>query len=71
MLRTLLFGVIAAVAGRQLYKSGALKRFGEDFNRRLDARRAERGSSMTRSGTGMAGTTTGMQPAGMQTPHPT
>lgn len=70
MLRTLAFGIIAAVAGRQLYKSGALKRFGEDFNRRLDTRRAERGSSMggaTLSGMQPAG----MQTSGMQTPHPT
>lgn len=82
MLRTLVFGVIAAVAGRQLYKSGALKRFGEDFNRRLDMRRAERGSSssMGSSGSTMGGTTgmqgsgmggSGMGGSGMHTPHPT
>jgi hypothetical protein len=63
MLRALAFGVIAAVAGRQLYKSGALRRFGDDFNRRLETLRAERGSSMPR--TSMPRTaTSGMQPAG-------
>lgn len=77
MLRTLVFGVIAAVAGRQLYKSGALRRFGEDFNRRLDMRRAERGSSSMGGGgsSGMGGSTgmasSGMGGSGMQTPHPT
>ena len=75
MLRTLVFGVIAAVAGRQLYKSGALKRFGEDFNRRLDTRRSERGSSSSMGGSSMGGNTgmssSGMGGSGMQTPHPT
>lgn len=76
MLRTLVFGVIAAVAGRQLYKSGALRRFGEDFNRRLDMRRAERGSSSMGGGSsGMTGSTgmggSGMGGSGTQTPHPT
>lgn len=73
MIRTLAFGIIAALAGRQLYKSGALKRFGEDFNRRLDARRTERGSSMagtTRGGMQGSGMSSGMG-SGMQTPHPT
>jgi len=36
MLRTLAFAAIAAVAGRQLYKSGALGRFGDDLKRRSD-----------------------------------
>jgi hypothetical protein len=59
MLRALAFGVIAAVAGRQLYKSGALRRFGDDFNRRLETLRTERRSSMPRTAT------SGMQPAGV------
>jgi hypothetical protein len=66
MLRALAFGVIAAVAGRQLYKSGALRRFGDDFNRRLETLRTERRSSMPR--TAMPRTaTSGMQPAGAGT----
>lgn len=36
MLRTLAFGAIAAIAGRQLYKSGALHRFSDDARRRLN-----------------------------------
>lgn len=36
MLRTLIFAGIAAVAGRQLYKSGALDRVGETVKDRVD-----------------------------------
>ncbi|MET0239671.1 MAG: hypothetical protein ABW184_07215 [Sphingobium sp.] len=36
MLRALVFAGIAAVAGRQLYKSGAVDRFGADLKRRTD-----------------------------------
>lgn len=36
MLRTLVFGAIAAIAGRQLYRSGALHRFSDDARRRLN-----------------------------------
>lgn len=36
MLRTLAFGAIAAIAGRKLYKSGALHRFSDDARRRLN-----------------------------------
>jgi hypothetical protein len=42
-----------------LYKSGALRRFGDDFNRRLETLRTERRSSMPRTAT------SGMQPAGV------
>lgn len=53
MLRTLVFGAIAAIAGRKLYKSGALHRFSDDARRRLN----DSGLSRDRSST-YAGTTT-------------
>ena len=41
MLRTLVFGAIAAIAGRQLYKSGALDRFSEDLRTRGEQLKAK------------------------------
>lgn len=58
MLRTLAFGAIAAIAGRQLYKSGALHRFGEDARRRLNDAGLSRDRNRTAyAGTSPAGTT--------------
>ena len=55
MLRTLAFGAIAAIAGRQLYKSGALHRFSDDARRRLN----DSGLMRDRQPGYSAGTTTG------------
>lgn len=42
MLRTLAFLGIAAVAGRQLYRSGALDQFAKDFKARAEELKARR-----------------------------
>lgn len=55
MLRTLAFVGIAAIAGRQLYKSGALQGFTEDLKRRADEARA-RYAAQPASGSASPGT---------------
>ncbi len=56
MLRTLAFGAIAAIAGRQLYKSGALQRFSDDARRRLNDSGLARGRDNAYAATGTSGT---------------
>lgn len=56
MLRTLAFGAIAAIAGRQLYKSGALHRFSDDARRRLNDSGLTRGRDNAYAATGTSGT---------------
>lgn len=63
MLRTLAFGAIAAIAGRQLYKSGALHRFSDDARRRLEESGLMRNDRATSSTSAYAGAT----PAGAAT----
>lgn len=64
MLRTLAFVGVAAVAARQLYKSGALQRFSEDVQRRAEEARANLGGEPSASG---AGKTSGASGTGLHT----
>ncbi len=57
MLRTLIFGTIAAVAGRKLYKSGALHRVGDNARRRFSDSGLTRDRSSAYAGTGTTGGT--------------